>query len=112
MVGSVDNHADATSLNVVQNIGMTLANLGSNIYVNTLILQEFSGATSCGYNVAQILEALSDFHSLRLIHIGNGNQNGAFVRHVDARSQASLVQSTAELVVAGHNLTGGFHLRP
>ena len=73
MVGGVDNHADATGLDVVQNIGMTLANLGSNVHVHALLLQILSSTTSCGYNVAQILKAPSDFHSLRLIHIGHSN---------------------------------------
>ena len=110
MVGGVDNHADATRLDVVQNVGVTFANLGSNTNINALLLQIFCSTAGSSNNIAQILKALSNFHSLRFIHVGYGNQDGAFVGHIDAGSQTGLVEGAAELVVAGHYLASGFHL--
>ena len=52
MVSGVDNHADATSLDVIKNIRMTFANLGCNVNVNAMLLQIFGRTAGCRYDVA------------------------------------------------------------
>ena len=52
MVSGIDNHADATCFNIVQNIRMTFANLGCNVNVNAMLLQIFGRTAGCRYDVA------------------------------------------------------------
>ena len=90
---------------------MTFAYFGSNLNSYTVLLQIFRSTVGCNNSVAQLFKAASNSNCLRLIHISNGNQNCTLVRYIDTGSDAGLIQRTAILVVAGHNLTGGFHFR-
>ena len=98
--------------NFIKNIRAAFAYFGCNPYFYAVVVQIFRCTAGCYNFIAKVCKTGCNFACFFFIHIGHGNKNCAFVRHIDTGSNAGFIQCARILVVNGHYFTGRFHFRP